>query len=159
MSTLTSGLTRPGPVIGSRSSRMRWLNEVSWRRTCSNWAALTAASLLGSVMLSMRPLWSTTVTRSGARSGMLAATMCTMASTWLRSSCWPPRSSRVTEALATSRWRVKALGLGMRSEEHTSELQSQSNLVCRLLLEKKKKREKEVKMTYIDYDRTREMNN
>src|SRR2546427_9102026 len=29
-------------------------------------------------------------------------------------------------------WRV-------RSEEHTSELQSQSNLVCRLLLEKKKK--------------------
>src|SRR2546430_9081416 len=27
----------------------------------------------------------------------------------------------------------------MRSEEHTSELQSQSNLVCRLLLEKKKK--------------------
>src|SRR5688572_32036627 len=28
---------------------------------------------------------------------------------------------------------------GARSEEHTSELQSQSNLVCRLLLEKKKK--------------------
>src|SRR5256886_11974077 len=28
----------------------------------------------------------------------------------------------------------------MRSEEHTSELQSQSNLVCRLLLEKKKKK-------------------
>src|SRR5688572_31392120 len=28
-----------------------------------------------------------------------------------------------------------------RSEEHTSELQSQSNLVCRLLLEKKKKKE------------------
>src|SRR5688572_32195573 len=29
--------------------------------------------------------------------------------------------------------------LALRSEEHTSELQSQSNLVCRLLLEKKKK--------------------
>src|SRR6266478_9246812 len=29
---------------------------------------------------------------------------------------------------------------GARSEEHTSELQSQSNLVCRLLLEKKKKK-------------------
>src|SRR2546427_3191787 len=28
--------------------------------------------------------------------------------------------------------------VGTRSEEHTSELQSQSNLVCRLLLEKKK---------------------
>src|SRR2546427_1349114 len=30
-------------------------------------------------------------------------------------------------------------GFPKRSEEHTSELQSQSNLVCRLLLEKKKK--------------------
>src|SRR2546430_17440538 len=33
----------------------------------------------------------------------------------------------------------KPFGYGRRSEEHTSELQSQSNLVCRLLLEKKKK--------------------
>src|SRR2546427_9196918 len=31
-----------------------------------------------------------------------------------------------------------------RSEEHTSELQSQSNLVCRLLLEKKKKKKKTI---------------
>src|SRR5260370_24089669 len=34
---------------------------------------------------------------------------------------------------------VSLLGLGIRSEEHTSELQSHLNLVCRLLLEKKKK--------------------
>src|SRR5688572_32886305 len=35
----------------------------------------------------------------------------------------------------------RAVGHGLlRSEEHTSELQSQSNLVCRLLLEKKKKK-------------------
>src|SRR2546430_12813039 len=34
---------------------------------------------------------------------------------------------------------VFALMILWRSEEHTSELQSQSNLVCRLLLEKKKK--------------------
>src|SRR2546427_6085636 len=32
-----------------------------------------------------------------------------------------------------------------RSEEHTSELQSQSNIVCRLLLEKKKKKKKQQK--------------
>src|SRR2546427_4762193 len=32
-----------------------------------------------------------------------------------------------------------------RSEEHTSELQSQSNLVCRLLLEKKKKQKNKLK--------------
>src|SRR5688572_32689858 len=36
----------------------------------------------------------------------------------------------------------------LRSEEHTSELQSQSNLVCRLLLEKKKKIQ-----TYIETER------
>src|SRR2546427_8500704 len=39
------------------------------------------------------------------------------------------------------RGRCRALHVGRataRSEEHTSELQSQSNLVCRLLLEKKK---------------------
>src|SRR5260221_7255610 len=32
-------------------------------------------------------------------------------------------------------------GITMRSEEHTSELQSHSDLVCRLLLEKKKNRQ------------------
>src|SRR5438034_3575167 len=32
---------------------------------------------------------------------------------------------------------------GARSEEHTSELQSHSDLVCRLLLEKKKKKQKQ----------------
>src|SRR2546427_5186027 len=32
----------------------------------------------------------------------------------------------------------------LRSEEHTSELQSQSNLVCRLLLEKKKNRQSKI---------------
>src|SRR2546427_1564849 len=35
--------------------------------------------------------------------------------------------------------RQEGIRLRRRSEEHTSELQSQSNLVCRLLLEKKKK--------------------
>src|SRR5256886_5003122 len=52
------------------------------------------------------------------------------------------------EVLATARDRsaipydvpdVELTHVGERSEEHTSELQSQSNLVCRLLLEKKKK--------------------
>src|SRR2546430_5582140 len=35
------------------------------------------------------------------------------------------------------RWEDTPMTLDDRSEEHTSELQSQSNLVCRLLLEKK----------------------
>src|SRR5438034_5903048 len=38
-------------------------------------------------------------------------------------------------------------GVGGRSEEHTSELQSHSDLVCRLLLEKKKKNSQRRKCT------------
>src|SRR5256885_8123159 len=38
--------------------------------------------------------------------------------------------------------RCSTLGMRLRSEEHTSELQSPCNLVCRLLLEKKKKNTK-----------------
>src|SRR5438034_1875941 len=39
-----------------------------------------------------------------------------------------------------------------RSEEHTSELQSHSDIVCRLLLEKKKKRICKVMLINIDHD-------
>src|SRR5688572_29816373 len=44
-------------------------------------------------------------------------------------------------------------GINYRSEEHTSELQSQSNLVCRLLLEKKKKKKKKKKINNIIYNK------
>src|SRR2546430_12505674 len=46
----------------------------------------------------------------------------------------------VSEFLSSTRYREKKEKYRRfaRSEEHTSELQSQSNLVCRLLLEKKK---------------------
>src|SRR5438132_4327097 len=64
----------------------------------------------------------------------------------------PPRSTLfpyTTLFRSLSRWRVRGsqmpfllggtyLPNGNRSEEHTSELQSHSDLVCRLLLEKKK---------------------
>src|SRR2546427_8451576 len=60
----------------------------------------------------------TTLFRSSSTSGTISATE--------RST-----SSVVVKFSATSPWTA-------RSEEHTSELQSQSNLVCRLLLEKKK---------------------
>src|SRR5438132_5564056 len=39
---------------------------------------------------------------------------------------------------------ARRAGVHARSEEHTSELQSHSDLVCRLLLEKKKKRKKKI---------------
>src|SRR2546422_10057899 len=43
-------------------------------------------------------------------------------------------------ALLTRTWSLPKLTTVVRSEEHTSELQSRLHLVCRLLLEKKKKR-------------------
>src|SRR5690606_41204268 len=38
---------------------------------------------------------------------------------------------------------VEDAAVGVRSEEHTSELQSRENLVCRLLLEKKKEKDRQ----------------
>src|SRR2546427_8886055 len=77
---------------------------------------------------------------------------------FLRDKPWPPYAYQVPRAEfdALLLEHAKKLGVdvrqpatalavafdadGVRSEEHTSELQSQSNLVCRLLLEKKKKK-------------------
>src|SRR5688572_31296526 len=67
-----------------------------------------------------------------------------------RSTLFPYTTLFRSPAVRFRRLRARRLGLGRlpgpvagfraerRSEEHTSELQSQSNLVCRLLLEKKK---------------------
>src|SRR2546430_8579547 len=49
------------------------------------------------------------------------------------------RTANDTRRPATAVTVAVAVTVSPRSEEHTSELQSQSNLVCRLLLEKKKK--------------------
>src|SRR2546430_12147464 len=51
----------------------------------------------------------------------------------------PSRRWLRTSAVWRRRWEITGRTC-RRSEEHTSELQSQSNLVCRLLLEKKNKR-------------------
>src|SRR6266568_5662522 len=63
--------------------------------------------------------------------------------TLFRSRNWRPGGSRWSGMLHVAvylsiTWRPRTL----RSEEHTSELQSQFHLVCRLLLEKKKKIQK-----------------
>src|SRR2546427_3257136 len=57
------------------------------------------------------------------------ASCLSMSMKWRNSACAPSSSTSWT-------WTSRT-----RSEEHTSELQSQSNLVCRLLLEKKKTRQ------------------
>src|SRR5205807_3761310 len=56
-----------------------------------------------------------------------------------------PATSRRTRRVPTDGRRIRATQ--QRSEEHTSELQSPCNLVCRLLLEKKKQK----KITYLRY--------
>src|SRR5256885_8455935 len=57
------------------------------------------------------------------------------------------RLARLAPALF-DRMTEMALLDGARSEEHTSELQSPCNLVCRLLLEKKKRSESFLKLLY-----------
>src|SRR2546430_11068954 len=52
----------------------------------------------------------------------------------------------------TLKWKRRASRRQERSEEHTSELQSQSNLVCRLLLEKKKKKIQTRLYSYVNTD-------
>src|SRR2546427_7162388 len=61
------------------------------------------------------------------------ATCCSV----LRSVSTTASALRYDGSRSFSSWRMRAPGSSPRSEEHTSELQSQSNLVCRLLLEKK----------------------
>src|SRR5438270_2314650 len=58
----------------------------------------------------------------------------------------PPGRRRRRAARSRRRWRCSG-----RSEEHTSELQSQSNLVCRLLLEKKKTKTQIAKVITVAY--------
>src|SRR5437588_4312144 len=68
-----------------------------------------------------------------------------IASGWVVSSAPIPMSVVTTgtlNAVVNSASAPAALPLITRSEEHTSELQSHSDLVCRLLLEKKKKKKK-----------------
>src|SRR5688572_32559093 len=64
-----------------------------------------------------------------------------------------PRFAFAAMRLARLGRRACRARFALRSEEHTSELQSQSNLVCRLLLEKKKKQKKNTKcVTCITYN-------
>src|SRR2546430_12407121 len=51
---------------------------------------------------------------------------------------WPSHPAARPRQQCHALERVRRDHVAARSEEHTSELQSQSNLVCRLLLEKKK---------------------
>ena len=57
----------------------------------------------------------------------------------LETYAYPLIELALTEAIIKG-WSEIPMKKGLRSEEHTSELQSLTNLVCRLLLEKKKQK-------------------
>src|SRR2546430_13109662 len=72
--------------------------------------------------------------------------------TLFRSGKYPPRNGNpLLRSFFLSGISDIVKRLQVRSEEHTSELQSQSNLVCRLLLEKKKNKNRYPPINYTDY--------
>src|SRR2546427_2800886 len=71
--------------------------------------------------------------RSGTRRTLVIETTGVVRGPW-----WPTERVPATPPLNPRRTQPHTTHHAVRSEEHTSELQSQSNLVCRLLLEKKK---------------------
>src|SRR5690606_42127778 len=60
-------------------------------------------------------------------------------------SSWPTPAASPSRSPAPARASPPAQETVKRSEEHTSELQSRENLVCRLLLEKKKQNSKDTR--------------
>src|SRR5947209_12118675 len=64
----------------------------------------------------------------------------------------PKRKPRILRKCASSNRQTPQVAAHNRSEEHTSELQSRQYLVCRLLLEKKKKKKN------TEHDKTQHMN-
>src|SRR6267143_5929244 len=71
-----------------------------------------------------------------------------------RSTLFPYTTLSRSSSMANCRRPTPALGRQprvLRSEEHTSELQSQFHLVCRLLLEKKKKKITPTSMLCLNY--------
>src|SRR2546427_4577947 len=78
----------------------------------------------------------TTLFRAGACGVRASCARCACRPAW---PCLPWLSAAALPAMP----RGQTAATCTRSEEHTSELQSQSNLVCRLLLEKKKKKQEQ----------------
>src|SRR3712207_1855922 len=107
------GLHRPGPAPGSRGLRLLLSCRRPWR-----------------------PCWlpGATTPIPGARAPAVGHSRQVSGPRWLRQD---KREMTARRYQATAGWRAR--GVTRRSEEHTSELQSRQYLVCRLLLEKKKK--------------------
>src|SRR5215813_15362108 len=90
--------------------------------------------------IAVEAAFSPSVLRPGLAGVMTASLLGCVIVCWLRAAAGLLLASRpVLDQLNDHRWRTGAPLDPRRSEEHTSELQSRPHLVCRLLLEKKKK--------------------
>src|SRR2546421_1291831 len=69
---------------------------------------------------------------------MAAFTVCRILTNWENQGLLKLRRDRKSTRLNSSHDQISYAVFCLRSKEHTSELQSRSDLVCRLLLEKKK---------------------
>src|SRR2546430_4677838 len=92
--------------------------------------AQSFSTMLMTPAIASDPYWAAAPSRSTSMRSIAAAGIA------LRSTPTVPRPNVPLTCTSALEWRRLPF---TRSEEHTSELQSQSNLVCRLLLEKKKK--------------------
>src|SRR3989475_7815069 len=88
---------------------------------------------------SASPVVSTTI-MSGSTRWMISFTAASNSPSNEQQTQPPPSSAILTFLPSMTFVSIAISAAAARSEEHTSELQSQSNLVCRLLLEKKKKK-------------------
>ena len=102
----------------------RLMGSVGHSRAFAAFTAAGAIGLLAHMLIVDAFAWA--VMRIA--SGLCVAGCYTVIEAWLQ--------AKVTNA-------TRGRTMGVRSEEHTSELQSPCNLVCRLLLEKKKKKKKD----------------
>src|ERR1022692_894960 len=105
-------LTRPARCVRTRDRALR----LRCNQTCPRWGVFQASALCFFFLMIRRP----------PRSTLFPYT------TLFRSPCRQRRRRSPHSRDPTPFWTAR------RSEEHTSELQSPCNLVCRLLLEKKK---------------------
>src|SRR2546430_4929458 len=104
------------------------------RSTLFPYTTLFRSDLISTVTCTLR--WSVRYTDSGSASPTLCDTVSR------RPAISTGTVSTVVRPSIVERGPLTCTVAGSRSEEHTSELQSQSKLVCRLLLEKKKKKRK-----------------
>src|SRR5690606_40930863 len=111
------------------------LSARSWRRIAFAALAATALAVLGATAIALQQRTYVHVVEVDPQGQVLSVRAAERQ--------WTPNEAADMIGRLRFVWRPLPFGCAYRSEEHTSELQSRENLVCRLLLEKKQKVQKE----------------